>query len=422
LFLLAGCNGGDSTGSRQPYDLSNPEPGDELVWQIGQGDEILYEIKMKAELVEAPVDGAPAVVMWFCEDVVNHVPAELSSSAFSPNDEFDAEDVISFLETYWDEYFEGLFDPGSDAYEFAQYLFEHEMTHQDFIALALAFEGDFAEFMAALEALDALDPDEGDDLADLLLYLRANELTFNEFLATLAEHGMALDEFVDSMKAYGLDFISLCNMDEEKVQAAGVKFYRDAAGELDAVDPTKFAGVLKDLNGIIASWAKMGLDVAKFAWTVIKDGKPEINADGLSTSILSAKDKDPMNYAGSKTMTSPAYWLSPFLVADPVFAKSMCAAEWYGHIDYAAQNPEFGGYYIPNLMFDVNWVHAFWSYSIDMTAVMGKPVNVGTIENPDPKFLLNNHMRAGNFIFLRMLTLKWEAIGSKGLFMKGIHW
>ncbi|MBI2303093.1 MAG: hypothetical protein HYU66_29650 [Armatimonadetes bacterium] len=182
-----------------------------------------------------------------------------------------------------------------------------------------------------------------------------------EFRTFLIDHGMGWEEFFTLWRDW---------------QASG----RTATELIHWINQTdKLAHhdtVIASRQGAIAG----GLAVSKFAWDIIKDGAPVLNAQGAFTSILNSDDKDWSHYTGSKrqewgkfdTLFITGY--QGAIVAD---------AEWNVVCYYNAVHPTHGGRYIPSLYVDFDWVMATWYTTFNGGCALSDVVNVSTYPSPN---------------------------------------
>lgn len=124
-----------------------------------------------------------------------------------------------------------------------------------------------------------------------------------------------------------------------------------------------------------------GLDVAKFAWEIIKDGQPKNDTQSGGTSILNNLDKNPLNYAGARREELPTYTLRGVdALTGAVLAEiHFRVFDWYG-----ARHSNFGGYYIPYLYVQFTKVDLVWPVSARGSASVSGVANIGTADQPNP--------------------------------------
>ena len=126
-----------------------------------------------------------------------------------------------------------------------------------------------------------------------------------------------------------------------------------------------------------------GLDVAKFVWTIIKDGEPKNDAEGAFTSILNSQDKDPLHYYGAtREQTGEYAYIGKDALTGTILAEvRFRVVDWY-----KARHDDFGGYYIPSLYVAFSKVDLIWPVSAKGQASLSQVANIGTSGEPDPNF------------------------------------
>lgn len=129
------------------------------------------------------------------------------------------------------------------------------------------------------------------------------------------------------------------------------------------------------------------IKVAKFAWDIVKDSKAQAATEAACSRILCAKDDNWQNYAGATDFASKelTYKLDNFAGVNCYTVKFKVSGTC------RAQNPNFGGFWIPNVHITFSRCDANWPWIIDGSAsIDGTFVsNVGTVEAPVPQVVLN---------------------------------
>lgn len=325
----------------------------------------------------------------------------------------------AWLDEHWDPYIGTDDDPGIDAAEFVAYLKERGLSGEAFVNLYetsgfLTME----EFMAFAEDV-AVAIDDDDPLSDLEWFLDQ----FQSIELFSQDISMDLGVFLDKLDvAYPEEGYSafLDWMIEEELDFQGLyglyfEYLWELQNEADP-DPSlqNFDAFLEELtSGRLSVTAKngdddkkkpSGLDVAKFAWDVIKDGKPKTDIQGAYTSVLAEEDKSPLNYAYAQddSTSNVSFRL------ENLFGMALVEASYKGECTYAAVHSIYGGRYLPNVHFKVNKSYAFWSWNLDVSAQVSNVSNKGSFEDPDPVIDMEVNLRAGSLLqdFTRSTTFR----------------
>lgn len=124
-----------------------------------------------------------------------------------------------------------------------------------------------------------------------------------------------------------------------------------------------------------------GIDVAKFIWQIIKDNKPNTEANGAFTRILSQRDDNWERYASATKGSSKSVKVK----AQNAFKMTIYRTEFALSGYYNAKHPDFEGAWLPMLMIDVKDMYAMFSWTLNAKGAITVPVNVGTVEAPIPE-------------------------------------
>jgi hypothetical protein len=155
---------------------------------------------------------------------------------------------------------------------------------------------------------------------------------------------------------------------------------------LRSVEKTESAG---DAPALVPQRGTKGgdpFDVLKFAWEVIKDGKPVSHTDGASSYVL-YKDSDPLDYANSRDGHSGrvTFTVRDATFPDVVLVKTEFFLEGAYH---ATPNPKQdipNGHYLPSIYFgfpicEVNAPFIVFNGKVEM----GQPYNKGSHDDVQP--------------------------------------
>ena len=127
---------------------------------------------------------------------------------------------------------------------------------------------------------------------------------------------------------------------------------------------------------------QLGLDVLKFGWDIIKDGKPKVQTDGAFTSVL-RKGTTALDYGHAKRDETQ---ILHFKVYDSwINSVTLMETKFRGSASYAATTPRFGGQYLQNVQFDVESAYAQWGMYLNVSAQVSNVTNPASLENPDPE-------------------------------------
>lgn len=158
-------------------------------------------------------------------------------------------------------------------------------------------------------------------------------------------------------------------------------------------------------------------DVLKFAWQIIKDGKPVNHTDGASSFVL-YRGSDPMDYGHSREGHSGEYAL---IVRDNTF-KDFVIIEVkfflegaYGATPNPAKKEIPNGQYLPSIYFGIPTCHVNGPFiELEGGASMGHPYNVGPVDNVQPRVKV--YAKFTMTLFWKSHTWSWgfEADGKDG--------
>ena len=151
-------------------------------------------------------------------------------------------------------------------------------------------------------------------------------------------------------------------------------------GEVEAEAPV--AGAAAEADG------SSPFDVLKFAWQIVKDGKPTNHTKGASSFVL-YKGTDPMDYGHSKEGRSSQYSLivRDKTFRDVVLVEAKFSLEGaYGATPNPAKKEIPHGQYLPSIYFGIPTCHVNVPFiDFEGEATMGPPYNVGSHDNVQPR-------------------------------------
>lgn len=157
--------------------------------------------------------------------------------------------------------------------------------------------------------------------------------------------------------------------------------------------------------------AKKVFVLGKDIWDFIRSGKAVVDdkANNTNSSVLSAADREPMNYVGAKSSVSPKLefvgkrlWWENYRVDFSVSA------------DYDAKNATAPGQWLPLVIVNVSRIQADYGYKIDGNAKISSVVNRGTVENPIPEVQVILTFVATNWS-INQIQHKFIANGATGI-------
>ena len=222
---------------------------------------------------------------------------------------------------------------------------------------------EFVDFYETLDAHPTLDK-TGKVEAELSQFLSNAQITPRQLLDALNANGNSWPQFLTLMASRQDDFNSLY----EK--------YGKAATDISSFVQAYLQPQTKALKS-----AKVAIEVAKLAWDVIKNNRPETVATGAFTSVYASGDSNWDNYDQAKSGASQAVTIkSKSLVKVTLTEVRFALAGYYG-----AKHSSIGGHWLPLVNLDVQHVYAIFSWKVNAKASVTLPVNMGTVAAPNPE-------------------------------------
>ena len=409
-----GCGGGSDTLPANPREI---QPGAQyegiLSTQENGEDKILMRIQYEAHNIETNADLPPAVALFVTqEEYLDEASGTLKvmedSSRISPKY------VETFLTESWDPYLEDEDDEGVNAKEFLDFLEKYNMPMDQFFRFLEALDYSLEEFddvmevfSAKLEALDGKDVfNEMEHFCDTV------DMELKDFFTDIKQVFGIHSSFATKLMDLGIGTHDLYNI--------YVPWYVDQETSLKDSFP-EFLNYLKNTSslqacgGNSADSAKLGLDVLKFGWDIIKDGKPKVQTDGAFTSVL-RKGTTALDYGYAKRNETDIFH---FKITD-TWIKSWVLIEtkFRGSASYAATNPGFGGQYLQNVQFDVESAYAQWGMYLNISAQVSNVTNSASVENPDPEIDMVARINAGWLFQAWGQSAYYRAKGSEGIWFE----
>jgi len=174
------------------------------------------------------------------------------------------------------------------------------------------------------------------------------------------------------------------------------------------------AGV-DDAAKIVAEAAKIGLDIGKFAWDVIKANKPVVDTTATTSSVL-YRDTDGLDYQGAQKGASSSYSLS---VRDSLIKSwELIHADILCEGTYHATPSREGipdGYYLPAVNVYASKAHADFPCQLSAKAKLSGVSNMGR-GKLDAMVTILSSLDFGWLFQRKHLTLKFSAQGSRGFY------
>lgn len=416
LFVLAtavmfggGCGGG-SDNPAGPGDIAPGALFDGSATLVGEDGRETEVSRILYEAVNLETDESlPNAVVLFVKEEKhldasgNMVKSEVSASA--------ADMVRGFLDEHWDAHAGGKDDAGVNAAEFVEALRKYNIPPDGFVELFGA-AGSMSELYEILDAYKEVffDADGADIFAEIAYFCDFADISMTEFFtlskAAFGSHKAFCEAALDvggfGNGAFLEEFLKWkWNYPEDNESISLFFAYlkeRASSGALGKTDPVE--------------WGKLGLDVLKFGWDVVKDGKPQVSVDGAFTAVLK-KGTSALDYGYAKRSVTPVIH---FKVTDAwIKSWTLVETKFGGSASYDAVNPDFGGRYLQSVQFDVESAYAQWGMSLNVSAQVSNVTNASSVENPDPEIDVAARINAGWLFQSWGRSAYFRAKGSEGI-------
>lgn len=164
-----------------------------------------------------------------------------------------------------------------------------------------------------------------------------------------------------------------------------------------------------------AGKAEVAIEVAKLAWDVLKDSRPQAVAKGAFTSVLDRKEMDPMRYPNARNFRSKKYQINFKNVEGKVVAGVglRCVGTYKAQKPPGSDVPE--GDYLPQVAFDVIKAKAAATTKIDAVASVTSPANVGTADKVNPQIFVKVDITYSGWLKSETASFSLKVQGSKGV-------
>jgi len=421
VMFGGGCGGGSD---RMPAHPGEIQPGAEyegvLSVQNGGEDRVLMRTRYEAHNIETGDSMEPVVALFVKQeehlDEATGTMRVLSASEISRPT---PESVKEFLKNFWDAEHGGVADEGVNAREFLDFLAKYNIPLDQFFRLFDAVGYSMAEFLDFVDTYATkMEPYDGKEVfGEIEYFCHLADIELHDYFPKVKQVFGTHAAFCDKLIALG-------GIGKSRLYDVYVDWYMDQASEPS--DPfSAFLTYLKN-NAVRASgddpikfdpqkWAKLGLDVLKFGWDVIKDGKPQVSTDGAFTAVLK-KETTALDYGYAKRNETS---IIHFKVTD-AWIKSWVLIEtkFRGSASYDAVNPNFGGKYLQNVQFDVESAYAQWGMNLNVSAQVSNVTNSASVENPDPEIDIVARINAGWLFQSFGRSAYFRAKGSQGIWFQ----
>ncbi|MDD3609288.1 MAG: hypothetical protein PHI49_06015 [Halothiobacillaceae bacterium] len=405
LVALAGCGSEDS--------VYQPKAGDKIFTTVAvDGREVqketykYYALTDSRRLVDDPslvAAGAPQIAILESREN-KQLPLVMQSahmvSIRGAVDEVDHAAVIGFVE-------ELIYELGNHypshsihelAWEFADLDESPEGLYKEYMASGLP---DVKSYVAFYETVDAHYSNSiksySDMESDLRDFMMMNDLTIAYFGSVLERLGEGFSSLYAELQRRGMSVFDL----DEQYRQSGMRFPDFLAkffGKTSAMQG-EFAYISSDVGSkggaaeVGVEAAKLGLKVAKFAWEIIKDGRPKTTAEGAYTTILSVKDGSYENYEYAVRGESPVVSYT----GKNLFGMTLYDAQFKLDGAYKATHPSVPGYWMPSVAFKVENAFAGFTWNLNAGAAITSAVNRASASAPEPEIQVVANVQANGW-------------------------
>lgn len=192
-------------------------------------------------------------------------------------------------------------------------------------------------------------------------------------------------------------------------QLVSEKINDDFKAEREAVELEKKRTVLG------AGKAEAAIEVAKLAWDVLKDTRPQSVAKGAFTSVLDRNEMDPLRYPNAKNFKSKVYAIKFKNAFGGVVAGVglRCVGTYKAQKPPGSDVPE--GDYLPQVAFDVIKAEAAATTKINAVASVTSPANVGTADRVNPQIFVKVDIVYSGWLKSETANFSLTIQGSRGV-------
>ncbi len=267
-----------------------------------------------------------------------------------------------------------------------------EELHQDIGGSGLPVKN----YVSFYEALDA-HLTHSDAEGELDSFLEHAGTTPAAFLGMLRDHGIGWTALLAHMAARGTSFVGLYDGYARSNLPLGD--YLDAY-MTDSVSLGEGGGG--------------PLDVAKFAWDVIQDNRPQTALENAYTSVLSSRDGNYEHYGNARSGESEEWQVEATNILGITLARVHLNLSGY----YDAVNAAIGGHWLPSVTFSVDDAYALWGYNINANAVITSASNVGPADAPVPEIKVVAKVQISSLLQNMTVSRDFIANGTTGFSKK----
>ena len=158
-----------------------------------------------------------------------------------------------------------------------------------------------------------------------------------------------------------------------------------------------------------------GLDIAKFAWEIIKDTKPTTVATGAFTSVLDSQDKDPLHYPYAKDYESKIYHLRYHNIFNMTLAEAKFRVMGTNRAQKPPDSEVPNGNYLPQVCFNFTQCQAAWTWGLNGSANVTGAANVGGPDDINPQILVNAMINSSSILQSFNDSYTFKIQGAKGV-------
>lgn len=403
-IMLAGCGGSSDTSSTE---TSTPQAGDPLYVSMKiDGQEILsetyryYALTDSGRLVaEAKAENAqlPHIALRESRQVKAMSVAYLNAGLITLQAADPVVDQASMV-VFTEELVSAIRKhyTGASSSDAALQLGDFDMPLEDvYDEYKNSGLGSVDAFVAFFEAMDANYPDYVSAEGDIENFLDLTGMNVAGFLGVLDSQGITWPQLLAAMKAQGATFTTLYQGYASSLDSLGTFISEFVQGKTAkaASMAHPLADPVTDGAKVAVEAGKLGLDVAKFAWEIIKDARPVTKADGAYTSILSAKDKNYENYGYSVNGTSAVVDYE----GQNLFTMTLFHAKFRIDGYYNATNPSVPGNWMPSVAFKVDESFAALTWNLNAGAAITSAANLASSAAPEPEIQIVANVQANGW-------------------------
>lgn len=420
-LTLVACGGGGSSGddSTTPGTADTMKAGEQFSIEVRENNVLIdsenrmvYGITRTGELSTDPAD--PNLIVGASTSLP--VSAEVAQDGSFKSTAVSLQ-MGSFLKEYFAESLkrDSAAQPSRIWSEIEDQDQSLERIYKDYLASGLDIRA-YLDFYAAVDEYRVSSIDDRVEL-DLVQWLIASKTTQGELLKLLAAHGTDWPGFLKTLVARNDNFQALLirwnNRDPAQSLEQFLTVYLDAAQTQSTAVPPKVVPVIAAVGEV----AKLQLEVAKFAWQVIKDNQPsiDVSTQQANTNILSAHDVNFANYENALIGESP---MREIVVCTRFFGK--CIKDW-AKVQmslagtYRASHYQIKGNWVPSVYLRTQKIEAATGQKVDVNAYVASVANLGTRDDVNPYMEVITEIKVSGILFKAdFLSQRFSVQGKDG--------